>query len=671
MLRQKKISFKTVQILFISTYLAIILFISAVYFFKVGKINKLNNLGNKLFEMSKISKILEYDLYKLVSNNYDIQTINDCNNLIEKQSDLSNLILNSKIKISKKNKNKIQSINTTLNKYKNTYNELISNIYYLYEPNTGLYSKIKTFENYIENNQVFINLGFDKYYTQLKEASIKLLKNEITQNDFERKYIALYNDLNKLNLSDSKKNSLLLFQNYFSQYYQFILEYYAKKLKIGRNINEGYFYTLNQLNNDLSSTISSSLQYIEKDLKRENTNRFFLMLIFLLIAIAMAILSFLIANRQLNKTVASLVLNLKMIARGHLYSVKYNSFIQELNSIELAIHKIVNLNKRKIDVINQLANQSLDIDLDFEEEDELGMAIKTLHNSLIEKEKETLSFRNQQEQQKWQATGLALIGATMRKYTNDLTLLYENVLKEIIEYTDSLLGAIYTYNENENVLELAVAYHYGKKRTKKNKIAPYEGILGTILIEKKPYYFCPVPDDYIFLEMGTGYTKPTSIFIFPLLFENKIYGVIEIASLNEMQDYLKEFFLKLANEFAITISYTIINVQTNKLLKEFEKQTEELKQNEKFFKKNQQHLKSIIRTSEQKYSEKENELQFKENVLKQKIQELIETEQELAKKEEQMENIINDYENQKAKLVNENKELRARIEELEKRLRKK
>lgn len=200
---------------------------------------------------------------------------------------------------------------------------------------------------------------------------------------------------------------------------------------------------------------------------------------------------------------------------------------------------------------------------------------------------------------------------------------------------------------------------------------PYEGLLGTILVEKRDYFYDSIPDEYIFLETGFGYAKPKSLFAFPLIFENSIYGIIEIASLEVIPEYKRQFLLTLANEIAITISYTEINVRTKLLLEQSKIQADELKSNEKLFKKNQDNLKSLLRMTEEHLNETLHSLKLKEKLAKEKIQQLLALEKEINTKEEYIENIINEYENIKSSLENQNSELRKRVEELENRLRNK
>lgn len=257
----------------------------------------------------------------------------------------------------------------------------------------------------------------------------------------------------------------------------------------------------------------------------------------------------------------------------------------------------------------------------------------------------------------------------MRQFTEDLNVLSKNILREIIDYVDAVQGVIFIHNREEGFLEQVASFSYGKSRQKNTKILPYEGLIGTILVEKREYFYDYIPNDYIFLETGFGYAKPKSLFAFPLLFESSIYGIIEIASLEVIPEYKRNFLLTLANEIAITISYTEINVRTKELFEQSIKQAKELKSNEKLFKKNQDNLKSLLRMTEDHLNDTLHSLKMKEKLVKEKIEDLLAVEKELSSKEEYIENITNEYENIKSSLENQNSELRKRVEELEKRLR--
>ncbi len=632
-----------------------------VFILLIPKLKKIEKLTFYTSQISLLNKDIEYNLYKIKKENSEINYVRKQRQDILEIKAIIDTINKNNYYASPEIKNTLDNLSQNYSNYLYVLDKLISDIQTLYDPQSGILTKIRLLEDVISSNDNYPDL--QKYYEKLKKTFTKLKTKKITEEEYSRTFKKLFKELS------SKHPSGISSQNILSQYYQLSIQYFQIASNIGIEEDEGYIGYLARL----STESDLILQKLGKELKSHYDKIFkssFLKLMagaFLLIILNIFI-SFLI-NLGLTKPLHQINEKLEKIGTSQ-KTIKINSKIEEILKQSETIDKINANILDKARILNKLSENDYETEVKFPDNDILGKAIEKLHSNILEKEKQAKEFRQQEEQQKWEASGIASIGAIMRKYTNDIDLLCENVVRSIIDTIDAAQGSIYLYNEKENFLELKSAFFYGKKRLKEHKIMPYEGILGTILVEKHPYYLHPVPDDYIFWETGMGYARPTAIFAFPLIFEDKIYGAIELASLKPMEEYIRNFLIKLSYELAITISYTLINTQTKLLLKQFEQQAKELKDNEKLYKKNQQHLKSLLRMAEQKINEKENELEFKEKLLKQKINELLKTEQELVRKEEQLDTIINEYKTVKAELVKENEELRKRIEELERRLNK-
>ncbi len=556
-----------------------------------------------------------------------------------------------------------------------SYNKILTQIYdlntKLYEPTLGLNSKNKFLIQRTYNEKRFKRLGLLKFFDQLLVSSNVLINNGITKKDYQKTKDKIFKEMNRIDISKQDEYFFLLFQDHFADYYNNTLLEYSKLREIGFNYNEGLMKVINARNKEIKRKIEDLNTFIDKKFKRSVKIFFINYFVILLFINVFIFIIFLVIYRIIYTPWKKMEPFLKKFAKGELQEIDSDLRVKELKLISETFNRHVDKLKEKREIIDQLARRNYSYEFSPESYDEIGISILQLRNDLLKSEEEAISFRETEENQKWAANGIAKIGAVMRQFTNDIEQLSQNILNEIIQYVNAVQGALYLYNAEKEILELTTYYSYGKQRIKHKEIRPYEGIIGTILIEKREYYFADIPDDYIFIETGLGRAKPKSLFVFPLLFENQIYGIIELSFLDNFPEYVREFILSLANEIAITISYTQINVQTNLLLEQSEKQAKNLQSNEKLYKKNQDNLKSLLRMAEQKLSEKENEVLYKEELLRQKVTDILNIEKELSEKEEYIETIVNEYENVKSALKNQNEELRKRIEELEKRLREK
>ncbi len=635
--------------------------------FKLG--NTINRLEVNHSELSKLQDqlfIYHSDEYIKDVRNYRLFEIK----LKETFTLIDSILENSNIKE--------KTINSQINEIKDDYliykdyaDKILDINSEIYLPEIGIKSKSNFIEKRLSNEEKFISLDLIKYIDLIKNYKSELLQEKISKREFQKKSNELIEDISKKDISEQDEYYILLFEDNLSDYYNNCLLEYSKYKTIGYDYSEGLLSKLNTENQIISKKIKNLTSKINKirknQLKKDIIN--YAIIIILIIVIMFFIFRYIykILYIPWKKTEP----HFKKISEGQLPEVEKTTTVKEISRISEYLSVTVEKLKNKNHIIEELAKRNYSVEFEVNKKDILGNSLISLKEDLIKSEKEAIQYRETEEHQKWSANGIAKIGAVMRQFTENIDDLAKNILREILEYIGAIQGVIYLHNREKGYLEQTASFSYGKQRIKEKKVSPYEGLIGTILVEKREYFYDHIPDEYIFLETGFGYGKPKSIFAFPLLFENTVYGIIEIASLEVIPEYKRNFLLNLANEIAITISYTEINIQTKELLEQSKKQAEELQSNEKLFKKNQDNLKSLLRMTEQRLSETEDSLKMKEKTLKEKIQEVINLEKEITKKEESIENITNEYENIKSSLENQNNELRRRVEELENRLRNK
>lgn len=193
--------------------------------------------------------------------------------------------------------------------------------------------------------------------------------------------------------------------------------------------------------------------------------------------------------------------------------------------------------------------------------------------------------KKKEDQQNWITRGKETVSEVLRNAQN-LDDLSFNTIKSIIHYMDAVQGAFYILNEN--TLKRTAMYAYGRRRFEYDEIAIGKGLVGAAAYERAMIYRTEIPDDYYSITSGLlGEQKPRSIIIIPLIQEENLQGVMEIAFLHtEVNGYKRRF----ANEISSMIGQTIyslkVTAHTKHLLKESQQMTSTLRENEEQLRQN-------------------------------------------------------------------------------------
>ncbi len=224
-----------------------------------------------------------------------------------------------------------------------------------------------------------------------------------------------------------------------------------------------------------------------------------------------------------------------------------------------------------------------------------------------------LESNNKKEQElKWITKGKELIGEVLRDH-RDIYEMSIDLLKTIINYSNAAQGAFYVM-KSKKVLECSATYAYNRQRFVNQEFAVGKGLVGQAAYEKELIYRTEIPDDYFTITSGLlNYAKPKSLLIIPLLQDNELQGVMELAF---MTDCLESYKLSFAKELMSMIGPVIytqkINARTAYLLSESRSMTETLKENEEKLKQNAEEMmiaQDELRTSNEMLNAKMQEVE--------------------------------------------------------------
>ncbi|MFF2654600.1 HAMP domain-containing protein [Streptomyces sp. NPDC058045] len=108
--------------------------------------------------------------------------------------------------------------------------------------------------------------------------------------------------------------------------------------------------------------------------------------------------------------------------------------------------------------------------------------------------------------------------------------------------------------------------------------APGRGLVAQAAQEKKRILITDAPPDYITINSGLGAATPASVVILPVLFEDEVMGVIELASLSRFSEMHLAFIDQFVNTIGVSINTIIANSRTESLLSESQRLTSELRE---------------------------------------------------------------------------------------------
>jgi methyl-accepting chemotaxis protein len=340
-----------------------------------------------------------------------------------------------------------------------------------------------------------------------------------------------------------------------------------------------------------------------------------------LTCIALVLVSLLLAFL----TVRSLVLPINHIKRillsmskGILPDKKIKEKNDEIGEMSRALNELVGGLKALSGIALEIGRGNYNSDFKpLSDDDVLGNSLLRMRDDLKAAAIEDAKRKREDEHRNWASLGVAKFSDILRQNNDKLDKLSYSVISNLVDYLNANQGGIFLINESEAVafIELESCYAFNREKHLEKRIEMGEGLIGRCILEKETIYLSDVPDNYIKITSGLGDSNPRCLLLVPLAMNEKVFGVIEIASFNEIQPYQIEFVEKIAEIIASTLSTVKINMQTSKLLEQSKIQAEELVAQEEEMRQNMEEL----RATQEESSRKELELQQSLNELQKKM----------------------------------------------------
>ncbi|MCC6072055.1 response regulator [Massilia sp. GCM10020059] len=197
-------------------------------------------------------------------------------------------------------------------------------------------------------------------------------------------------------------------------------------------------------------------------------------------------------------------------------------------------------------------------------------------NEMIRNLKETTQKNAQQD---WLKTNLARFTRLLQGQ-RDLQAVTKLILSELAPLVSAHHGVFYMMDSQEIDARLRMIASYGYRSSRKlpTSFLPGEGLVGQCALEKNRIWLTDVPRDYIVVSSGLGAAPPNNIVVLPILFEQQVKAVIEIASLDRFTETHLSFLDQLMESIGVVLNTIEANSRTESLLTQSQSLAQELQQ---------------------------------------------------------------------------------------------
>jgi HAMP domain-containing protein/signal transduction histidine kinase/CheY-like chemotaxis protein len=230
--------------------------------------------------------------------------------------------------------------------------------------------------------------------------------------------------------------------------------------------------------------------------------------------------------------------------------------------------------------------------------------------------------------QDWLKTNLASISG-MLQGQRDLDAVTQLIMSEVTPMVNAQHGAFFIAepaDDGSTELALAASYGYTPRRSDlRSRFVIGEGLVGQAAFERKTITLTDAPPGYIKIGSGLGDASAAGIIVMPVLFEDQVLGVIELASIHTFSDVHLDFLDRIAETIGVVLSTIRANMRTEELLEQSQSLTQELQHQSEELRKTNDELQEKARLLSEQNRDieiKNEEIEFARRGLEEKAAQL-------------------------------------------------
>ena len=237
-----------------------------------------------------------------------------------------------------------------------------------------------------------------------------------------------------------------------------------------------------------------------------------------------------------------------------------------------------------------------------------------LGNALLQMRDEIKLLTEREAQRHWISQGRSQAADLLRVTQQSGDQTADQILSFVIGYVKANQGGLFVYENEKNVLSMLSCYAYDRKKHVEKQIAIGEGLVGQCYLEREPIYMTEIPAEYISITSGLGKAIPRSLFIVPLMVDDQVEGVLELASLHDLTDSERLLITGIADTIGAFLAANRNQQRTKALIEELQTKSSELSAQEEELRQNLEEMRATeeeMRRREIHYKEEIEDLRAK------------------------------------------------------------
>ncbi|MFF8946181.1 HAMP domain-containing protein, partial [Streptomyces sp. NPDC014864] len=195
-------------------------------------------------------------------------------------------------------------------------------------------------------------------------------------------------------------------------------------------------------------------------------------------------------------------------------------------------------------------------------------------NSMVGSLRETTRANQQQD---WLKTNLARISSLMQGH-RDLPVVAELIMEELTPLVSAQYSAFYLAEDGARGPELRLVGAYGRPDDdeRPTRFSFGRSLVGQAARSRRTILVDELPQGYVTISSGLGQAVPAALVLLPILFEDQVLGVIELASVTPFTPIHRDFLEQLRETIGVNVNTIVANARTDELLDESQRLTAEL-----------------------------------------------------------------------------------------------